>query len=106
TVPTPPPSRGSSMFTRIHTTTALLAVAALALAGCADSSSSEGAPPSEDELVATTKPASGPVDGVAWMLQAEPATLDSDGDAGDVEDAVIANMCERLFQLQPDFSIK
>ncbi|MGH3360254.1 MAG: ABC transporter substrate-binding protein [Nocardioidaceae bacterium] len=95
------------MYRRILTATATVASTALALTACAaDSSGSGGSPPSEDELVATTKPASGPVDSVGWMLQAEPATLDSDVDAGDVEDSVIANMCERLFQLQPDFSVE
>lgn len=94
------------MHPRILTATAVVAGAALALSGCADSSSGGGKPPSDDELVAATKPASGPVDSVDWMLSAEPATLDSDVDAGDVEDSVIANMCERLFQLQPDFSVQ
>ena len=96
----------SPTYRRILPTTAFLAAAAVVLAGCADSTGTAGAPPSEDELVATTDPASGPVENVTWMLQAEPATLDSDIDAGDVEDAVIANLCERLFQLQPDFTFE
>lgn len=92
---------------RLLIPTALLGCAALALSGCADSESSAGGkPPSDDELIATTKAASGPVDSVRWMLQAEPATLDADVDAGDIEDSVLGNMCERLFQLQPDFSVE
>ncbi|UPK73881.1 ABC transporter substrate-binding protein [Nocardioidaceae bacterium SCSIO 66511] len=94
------------MNRRIIAPMALLGAAAVVLTGCADSDSSGGKPPTEDELVATTKPASGPADRVNWMLSAEPATLDSDVDAGDVEDSVIANVCERLFQVQPDYSIE
>ncbi len=94
------------MNRRILSPIALLGAAAVVLAGCADSDSSTGKPPSADEIVATTKPASGPADSVTWMLPAEPATLDADVDAGDVEDAVLANVCERLFQVQPDYSIE
>lgn len=94
------------MSRRLPIATTVIVTGTLALSGCGESSNSGGSAPSEDDLVAATKPASGPVDSVNWMLPAEPATLDSDVDAGDVEDAVIANLCERLFQLQPDFSIK
>lgn len=62
----------------------------------------EGGP----ELVLTTSDPVGSVEEVSWMLPQEPVTFDTDLDASTSEDTVVANVCERLFLVQPDMSIR
>ncbi|MGH3516137.1 MAG: ABC transporter substrate-binding protein [Haloechinothrix sp.] len=57
-------------------------------------------------LVDRTSERSEPVDQVKWLLAKEPTTFDTDRSGGDTEDTVVANVCERLFQLQPDLSVR
>ncbi|RZQ60832.1 ABC transporter substrate-binding protein [Amycolatopsis suaedae] len=54
----------------------------------------------------TTPRASGAVDNVTWLLASEPRSLDPDRKGGTNEGTVTANICDRLFQLQPDLSPK
>lgn len=76
---------------------------ALMLAACTPQP--EGVQPEVDiPFSATTPAASGPVDSVTWMLPQEPATLDTDIDSGATENTILANVCERLMQVQPDLS--
>ncbi|WP_022893755.1 ABC transporter substrate-binding protein [Agromyces subbeticus] len=84
---------------------AIAAGAAIALTGCtADGGDPSTAPAIDIPFGATTPAASGPVDSVAWMLPAEPATFDFDIDSGAAENTVFANVCERLMAVQPDLT--
>jgi len=83
-----------------------MALAALVTACGAESDGSALTPPAESDLLVTTEPATGPVGQVDWMLTAEPVTLDPDLDSGNNEDTVTGNVCERLFQTQPDLSVE
>ncbi|MGI5151536.1 ABC transporter substrate-binding protein [Plantactinospora sp. CA-294935] len=72
-----------------------------------------GQPPTSTEakqnirLVDSTPPAAGAIDQATWLMAKEPATLDLDNDAaGANSDLILANVCERLVQLQPDLTIK
>jgi peptide/nickel transport system substrate-binding protein len=58
------------------------------------------------ELIATTPAAAGGAGRINWMLDAEPLTLDTDYQGGTIEDTVVANVCERLYQLQPDLTVR
>ena len=49
---------------------------------------------------------SGDLDELRWMLFSEPNSLDPDHAEGSDADTVLANLCGRLFQLQPDMSVK
>lgn len=87
-------------------TIGLLAVAAFGLAGCSAGSSGEDTATAVDVPFGTsTPPASGPIDTVTWMLGGEPTTLDSDIDATTPDDTVLANVCDRLMQVQPDLTL-
>ncbi|MFD5226708.1 ABC transporter substrate-binding protein [Microbacterium sp. NPDC058342] len=85
-----------------------LAVSSLALAGCSSGSGSDddgGAAQLDAPFGATTPAASGPIDSVTWMLGGEPTTLDADIDATTPDDTVLANVCDRLMQVQPDLTL-
>ncbi|TDP89133.1 peptide/nickel transport system substrate-binding protein [Leucobacter luti] len=79
---------------------------ALVLTGCAtgspDSGDTAGA---EVPFGPSTPAASGPLDTVTWMLGGEPTTLDADVDATTADDTVLANVCDRLMQVQPDLTL-
>ncbi|QUH03890.1 ABC transporter substrate-binding protein [Saccharopolyspora erythraea] len=57
-------------------------------------------------LVSTTPPAGAGAGEVTWFLDSEPLTVDTDYQSGTTEDTVVANVCERLYQLQPDFTVR
>ena len=87
---------------------ALFAVASLALAGCASGSRGEEAAPKLDDsgLLQVTPTAKGEIDRVTWnSTYGELASLDPIKAANYPENTVIANLCENLFQMQPDFSV-
>jgi len=90
----------------VRTITALLSALALTSACGGSGGGTDARPPSESDLVDLTAPATKPVEQVTWMLSGEPVALDADLDAGNTEDTVLANVCERLFQTQPDFTIQ
>ncbi|MGP4047971.1 ABC transporter substrate-binding protein [Streptomyces sp. 2A115] len=96
------------MRTKLCTTAAGLAAGALLLAtGCsgADTDSSGSAlDASKLKLVDTTAKASGPVGTVNWLLDQEPGLLDLDREGDTSGRTVMANVCERLFQVQPDLT--
>ncbi|WP_434592907.1 ABC transporter substrate-binding protein [Brevibacterium sp. 1718] len=54
---------------------------------------------------ATTGAAAKGKDGLTWLLAEEPSVLDPDIDASTADDTVLANVCERLMQIQPDLSL-
>ena len=58
-------------------------------------------------LVDSTPAATGDLAEAVWFTAKEPATLDLDNDAaGAQSDLIMANVCERLMQVQPDLTTK
>lgn len=93
---------------RMHTATASMAIFGLILTGCGNSPSSDGgnAENRDVELTDSTPAATGDIDQLDWALFEEPNSLDPDRANGGDSDAVISNVCEGLFQMQPDLSVK
>lgn len=58
------------------------------------------------KLNPVTAPAQGEVDNVNWLLEDEPDSLDLDTQGSSAGRVVLTNVCERLYQLQPDMSVK
>ena len=86
----------------------LVAAVSLALTGCAGGGTTSPAPSlSTDDLLVTTPEATGELDLATWNLPfGEPASLDPIKAFNYPENTVVANLCEGLMQLQPDYSIK
>ncbi|GGT05836.1 ABC transporter substrate-binding protein [Streptomyces kurssanovii] len=57
-------------------------------------------------LTPTTAKAEGEVPTVNWLLEDEPDSLDLDTQGGSAGRTVLSNVCERLYQLQPDMSVQ
>ncbi|MGW3729288.1 ABC transporter substrate-binding protein [Streptomyces sp. NPDC000851] len=75
----------------------------------ADTGSSQGTANvdiSKLKLTPTTVEATGTVDSVNWLLEDEPESLDLDTQGGSAGRTVLGNVCERLYQLQPDMSVR
>lgn len=86
-------------------------VAGGAVAGCGGDSNddrADGAPNAAgSKLTVLTPPATGEVDRVTWALATgEPTTLDPARTGDSSSSIVVANLCESLMQVQPDFSLK
>lgn len=86
------------------------ALAALLAAGCGGSGSSAGSgggkPAASVELVDALPAGRGPVELVRWALPSgEPTTIDPMRAGGPSESTVVANLCEHVLQVQPDFSV-
>lgn len=91
---------------RRRVTLAIVTAAALVapLAACAaDDAGSDDAV--EVPFGPTTAAAASGLDSITWMLPSEPTTLDADIDATTADDTVLANVCERIMQVQPDLSL-
>ncbi|MGW7362137.1 ABC transporter substrate-binding protein [Streptomyces sp. NPDC054841] len=58
------------------------------------------------KLTPTTAKARGEVSTVNWLLEDEPESLDLDTQGGSAGRTVLTNVCERLYQLQPDMSVR
>lgn len=88
----------------------LVMVGGLVLTGCAADrgGQSSGSVSGSDAELATTTPAPvGEIDKVVWNNPyGEPATIDPAKGLNYPENLVTANLCEPLFQQQPDFSVK
>lgn len=100
-------------MSRTRTLTALGLAALLGLttacsAKNAGGNNAAGAPakPADLALTDTTAKAAGAVDNVKWLLAKEPKSLDLDVRSDSDSNAVLANVCERLFQTQPDLSMR
>ncbi|SEH00556.1 peptide/nickel transport system substrate-binding protein [Nonomuraea solani] len=77
------------------------------VAACGGPAATTKAPdPAKLTLVERTAKAAGPLDGAVWMLDKEPGTLDLDADGATANRTVMANVCERLMQTQPDMTVK
>jgi peptide/nickel transport system substrate-binding protein len=103
-----------SRSTTALTTAALVAGAAALAAGCGGSSSDKttgtnattngGA---KTEFTTLTPAAKGTVANVTWAIaDGEPTTIDPVKTGDLPSSTVVANMCDNLLQLQPDFSVK
>ncbi|NEA33951.1 ABC transporter substrate-binding protein [Streptomyces sp. SID13031] len=78
------------------------------VAGCGDGKNT-GQSPALDQvkLVDSTPAAAGQLDQATWFMTKEPRSLDLDADAANSQsDLIMANVCERLLQLQPDLTLK
>lgn len=83
-------------------------VLALALTGCvATNTDAQQNESGSNELAFTTPPAVGELDLATWNLPfGEPASLDPIKAFNYPENTVVANLCEGLMQLQPDYTIE
>lgn len=92
---------------RISVATASLLACGLLMTAC---SGETGAPDAGEErtfeLIESTPEATGEIDQLDWALFEEPNSLDPDRANGADSDAVIANVCEGLFRLEPDLSVQ
>ncbi|KHK99568.1 peptide ABC transporter substrate-binding protein [Microbacterium mangrovi] len=81
-------------------------VAALALAGCSSSSSpNTSATPDAVKITANTAAPSGDIDSVTWAVYAEPLSLDYAYAFDYPDNQVLANVCESLLRLNPDWTL-
>lgn len=97
---------------RTAATAGLLAAAMLTASGCsgadtgatgADGSTADAA---KLKLTATTPAAKGALEKANWLLEDEPDSLDLDTQGTSAGRVVLTNVCERLYQLQPDMSVE
>jgi peptide/nickel transport system substrate-binding protein len=58
------------------------------------------------KLTPTTVEAKGEVATANWLLEDEPDSLDLDTQGGSAGRTVLSNVCERLYQLQPDMMVR
>ncbi|WP_105036222.1 ABC transporter substrate-binding protein [Cryobacterium aureum] len=85
---------------------AIFGVLAVALSGCAAGNPDGAAPSLSTDDLAVITPAGGELDLATWNLPfGEPASLDPIKAYNYAENTVVANLCEGLMQLQPDYSI-
>lgn len=87
-------------------TFALIGLAGLAVACGGPAATTKAPDPAKLTLVDRTAKAAGPLDSAVWMLDEEPGTLDLDADGGTNNRTILANVCERLMQTQPDMTVK
>jgi peptide/nickel transport system substrate-binding protein len=77
------------------------------VAGCAGPNNNPAQVKENVRLVDATPAAVGQLAEANWLMAREPATLDLDNDAANSQsDLIMANVCERLLQLQPDLTSK
>lgn len=88
----------------------IAALTLLTAAGCsgADTAATGGKPAdaAKLKLSATTAAAKGSLDKANWLLEDEPDSLDLDTQGSSAGRVVLTNVCERLYQLQPDMTTK
>lgn len=88
-------------------TVAIFGVLAVALSGCAAGNTGSATPDLSTDDLAITTPAGGELDLATWNLPfGEPASLDPIKAYNYAENTVVANLCEGLMQVQPDYSIQ
>lgn len=81
------------------------AAAALAFSGCAPAESDGGDAAPEWEYTKTTAAPSGDIDSFTWANYAEPYSLDYAYAFDYADNMVLANVCESLLRLNPDYSL-
>ncbi|MFI6875253.1 ABC transporter substrate-binding protein [Streptomyces sp. NPDC050400] len=91
-----------------RTTSAVsLTAAVLLVAGCGGADQETGGDSTSAarlKLVQTTPKAVGGVGRINWLLEKEPDSFDLDLQASNQARTVMANVCERLFQMDPDLT--
>ena len=92
---------------RVGTPRLVLAIASLASVALLSACSTPITPKTADPThwVTTTSHASGALDSVAWNLLLEPSSLNPALSSNYGENVVLANLCESLLRVNPDFSI-
>ncbi|MEU8137561.1 ABC transporter substrate-binding protein [Streptodolium elevatio] len=94
----------------LRRTAAISLAAALGLVAtaCSADKADTAAPgkPADLALTDTTGTAVGAVENLRWLLAKEPKSLDLDLRSDTNSNIVLANVCERLFQTQPDLSAR
>ena len=81
--------------------------AGLVLAGCTGQATNTAPTLSTSDLLVTTPVAAGDLELATWNLPfGEPSSIDPIKAFNYPENTVVANLCEGLMQLQPDYSIK
>lgn len=93
---------------RILRSVAVVLGVAVTLGACGGTAKPKQAVPIGETKLATLTPAPvGDVDQVSWNLPyGEPATLDWVKSLSYSENTVVANLCESLFRLMPDYSVQ
>lgn len=83
------------------------AIAGIALAGCSAGGAEDGGDGSaiEWELTEQTAAPSGEIDKITWASYAEPFSLDYAYAFDYADNQVLANVCESLLRLNPDFTL-
>ncbi|MFJ1767033.1 ABC transporter substrate-binding protein [Amycolatopsis sp. NPDC088138] len=96
----------SSARHRVSAGVALCAIATLT-AACSGAPGPAAADAKANVKLADATPAAaGPLEKATWLMSKEPTNLDlSNSDANDQSDLIMANVCERLNQLEPDMSV-
>lgn len=85
----------------------MFVAAGLALAGCTGQATNTAPTLSTSDLLVTTPAAAGDLELATWNLPfGEPSSIDPIKAFNYPENTVVANLCEGLMQLQPDYSIK
>ncbi|MCQ4213649.1 ABC transporter substrate-binding protein [Streptomyces longispororuber] len=96
--------------TRRTATATALAAALLAATGCAGADRPADSGPrtsaADLKLDATTPKAQGGLAKANWLLEDEPDSLDLDTQGSSAGRVVLTNVCERLYQLQPDMTTR
>ena len=80
-------------------------VAALALAGCSPASDPKPAGSAAVKITANSPAPSGDIDSVTWAVYAEPLSLDYAYAFDYPDNQVLANVCESLLRLNPDWTL-
>ncbi|WP_328905240.1 ABC transporter substrate-binding protein [Streptomyces sp. NBC_00234] len=89
----------------------LVVATVVAATGCSGATQNTGGGAGKTEAAAlaltpTTPPAKGELANANWLLEDEPDSLDLDTQGSSAGRVVLTNVCERLYQLQPDMSTK
>ncbi|MFH8397299.1 ABC transporter substrate-binding protein [Streptomyces anulatus] len=105
-----PPAAPRRALRRTAPVAGAVVVAALLAAGCSGATKPAGSGSAADAsrltLTPTTAAAQGELPEARWLLEDEPDSLDLDTQGSSAGRVVLTNVCERLYQLQPDMTTK
>ncbi|MGL4255103.1 MAG: ABC transporter substrate-binding protein, partial [Microbacterium sp.] len=92
-------------ITRTLAVVAGLSASALVVSACSGASATPDATPTDWELTEVTPAPSGDIDSFTWSIYAEPFSLDYAYAFDYADNQVLANVCESLLRLNPDYSL-